>query len=94
MGAWGGKPVIVGKGGTSIALFPANTSDPNPPPEFDTLAVHHFAFRVSRATFEQAAASFTQHDITFRFVDHEHYQSIYLADPDGHRVELVVYEPA
>lgn len=54
--------------------------------------MRHFAFRVDRANFEQAQHELTARGIEFEFEDHTISQSIYLSDPDGHRIELTTFE--
>lgn len=54
--------------------------------------MRHFAFRLNRADFEQAQMELREQQIPFRFEDHIMAHSLYLSDPDGHRVELTTYE--
>ncbi|GHO67509.1 hypothetical protein KSC_064010 [Ktedonobacter sp. SOSP1-52] len=44
--------------------------------------------------FERAQVELRERNIPFRFADHTIARSIYLSDPDGHRVELTTYELA
>ncbi len=85
-------PVFVCAGNACLALFPAKTSDPLPVPDHHVLAMRHFAFRLSRANFERAQVELSEQQIPFRFEDHTMAHSMYLSDPDGHRVELTTYE--
>lgn len=89
---WGDVPTMVCAGETCIALFPPSTANPQPSPGKDTLAMRHFAFRVNRANFEQAQHELKARGIECEFEDHTVSHSIYLADPDGHRIELTTYE--
>ena len=86
-------PVILCAGTTGVALFPADAKD-------QSLASHsrraitmlHFAFRVSRADFEEAQRDFQCRGIKYEFQDHDIANSIYIYDPDGHEVELTTYD--
>jgi catechol 2,3-dioxygenase-like lactoylglutathione lyase family enzyme len=91
---WGDVPTFVGAGDTGIALFPADSDNPNPSPAHDTLAMRHFAFRVNRENFARAQCELTARGIAFEFEDHTISHSIYLYDPDGHRLEITTYEMA
>jgi catechol 2,3-dioxygenase-like lactoylglutathione lyase family enzyme len=85
-------PVFVCAGNACLALFPAQTSDPLPVPDHHVLAMRHFAFRLDRANFERARLRLSEQQIPYRFEDHPIAHSLYLADPDGYRVELTTYE--
>ena len=85
-------PVFVCAGNACLALFPSVTSDPLPVSAHHVLAMRHFAFRLNRANFERARIELSEQYIPFRFEDHGVAHSLYLADPDGHRVELTTYE--
>ena len=85
-------PIFVCAGSTCLALFPAQTSDPLPAPGDTIVAMRHFAFRLDRANFERAQVDLAAQQIPFRFEDHTMAHSLYLCDPDGHRVELTTYE--
>jgi catechol 2,3-dioxygenase-like lactoylglutathione lyase family enzyme len=90
--AWGGTPLMVCAGSTCLALFPATTDNPLPRPEHDTIAMRHVAFRVSREGFQQAQERFRELGLPFSFEDHTVSHSVYIADPDGHRLEVTTYE--
>lgn len=89
-----GDPIFVCAGNACLALFPASTPDPLPVPGANVLAMRHFAFRLDRANFLRAQAALREQQIPFHFEDHTFAHSIYLSDPDGHRVELTTYELA
>ena len=89
---WGEFPAMVGVGTTSLALFPIQVKDPNPPPGKDTLAIRHVAFRATRSCFEAAQDQLESLGIEFEFQDHEIAHSIYFLDPDGHEIEITTYE--
>src|ERR1700736_6630857 len=101
-GMWEGIPVFIGKGTTSIALFPAKSN-----PTSTSLAavasakaasaggevrMHHLAFRANRENFLAAQEELKPRGIQFEFQDHEISRSIYFSDPDGHKLEITTYE--
>ena len=90
--AWGDYPAVVCAGVTCLALFPAATSDPEPPPGRGAIAVRHIAFSVDRANFEQAQARFQELGIEFDLEDHTICHSIYISDPNGHQLEVTTYD--
>jgi catechol 2,3-dioxygenase-like lactoylglutathione lyase family enzyme len=87
-----GDPAMLCAGTACVALFPPDTAAPLPSPDHNTLAMRHFALKVNRANFEQAQLEFRRQGIEFDFEDHNICRSIYVFDPDGHRVELTTYE--
>lgn len=91
-GEWDGVPLMLGVGGTALALFPASVAQPQPPVGSDTIAMRHLAFRADRANFEQAQAELRQRGIDFSFEDHTLSHSIYFSDPDGYRLEITTYD--
>jgi catechol 2,3-dioxygenase-like lactoylglutathione lyase family enzyme len=89
---WGDEPpVMVCAGDTCLALFPTE-GHAAPPPGRDAVAMRHFAFVTDRANFEAARDSFDERGIEYQFADHEVCHSLYISDPDGHRIELTTYE--
>ena len=90
--AWGDYPAVVGIGGTGIALFPVQGSDPKPPPDRDVLAMRHLAFRANAENFARAQRELTDGGVEFEFQDHGIAHSIYLHDPDGHEIEITTYD--
>lgn len=86
---WGNFPGVVGIGDTSVAFFPSN--DPRIPLP-DGLPIHHLAFRVDRANFNAAQDTLREKGIEYEFQDHQIVHSLYFYDPDGHLIELTVYE--
>ena len=89
---WGDVPTMVCAGETCVALFPADGDEPKPPPGRDTIAMRHFAFRVDRENFAAAQARFRELSIEFEPADHGIAHSVYIADPDGHRIEITTYD--
>lgn len=91
-GMWAGVPAMVFCGETGLALFPASTAEPQPPPGREAIAMQHFAFRADRAGFETAQAELHERGIAFVFQDHDISHSIYFHDPDGHQIEITTYD--
>jgi len=91
---WNGIPVFVGKGSTSLALFPARR-DALPASNIpDRVGMLHLAFRASRAEFEAAQRDLKTSGISFQFQDHGISHSIYFPDPDGNELEITTYQLA
>ena len=92
---WGDVPTVMclptAAGDECVALFPVE-GEAKPPPGRDTVAMRHFAWRVDRANFERAQERFRELGIEFEFADHGPCHSVYIKDPDGHRIEITTYE--
>jgi catechol 2,3-dioxygenase-like lactoylglutathione lyase family enzyme len=91
-GVWGDVPAMMCAGETCVALFRAYSPEPNAPPDHNTIAMRHLAFKVDRANFEQAQQELKARGIEFEFQDHMISHSIYFNDPDGHQIELTTYD--
>jgi catechol 2,3-dioxygenase-like lactoylglutathione lyase family enzyme len=91
-GAWGGVPVMIGKGGTCLALFRSSVDKPANVNVRENAVMRHLAFRADRKNFEQAQIDLAGKGIKFEFQDHEISHSIYFNDPDGHKIEITTYE--
>ena len=89
-GMWNGIPVFIGKGATSIALFPANSTAKSS--SLDDIRILHLAFRATRKNFLAAQEELKCRGIGFEFENHEISHSIYFRDPDGHHLEITTYE--
>jgi catechol 2,3-dioxygenase-like lactoylglutathione lyase family enzyme len=86
-------PVVLYAGTTGVALFPANSKEQTLATiPSQAIVMQHFAFRVSRADFEEAQKDFQRRHIKYEFQDHDVAHSIYIYDPDGYEVELTTYE--
>jgi len=85
---WKNNPVFMSCGGFGLAIFPANTSDPEIDKFSKNSRIDHFAFNVSNEDFELAKAHFERMGIEFKAQDHYYFHSLYVRDPDGHTVEL------
>jgi catechol 2,3-dioxygenase-like lactoylglutathione lyase family enzyme len=90
-GIWGGVPVFIGKGTTSLALFPANSNARSTTSPQDEVRILHLALRANRNNFLAAQEELKQRGIKFEFQDHEISHSIYFQDPDGHKLEITTY---
>jgi glyoxylase I family protein len=90
MARWDPEPVMIGAGGTMLALFKAApNSVPGAGAAAPALRWHRVAWRTDRAGFEAAQAHLTTLGISFRGpVDHDTAWSIYFQDPDGHPLEI------
>jgi catechol 2,3-dioxygenase-like lactoylglutathione lyase family enzyme len=88
-GMWGEVPVFIGKGTTSLALFPAREG---PTSSSGGIRMLHLAFRANRENFVAAQEELKRRDIHFEFEDHDISHSIYFRDPDGHGLEITTYE--
>ncbi len=55
-------------------------------------SVDHIALNVSRATFMQASARLTAHNVSFYQKDRGFMDSIYMKDPNGLTVEIACYK--
>jgi catechol 2,3-dioxygenase-like lactoylglutathione lyase family enzyme len=89
-GMWDGIPVFIGKGTTSIALFPVRSKEGSS--SRGGVRMLHLAFRASRQNFLAAQEELKSRGIKFEFQDHEISHSIYFRDPDGHKLEITTYE--
>src|SRR5438105_3273972 len=89
-GVWDGGPVFVGKGTTSLALFPAPSRSTSSGPA--DIRMLHLALRADRENFLVAQQELKQRGIEFEFEDHEISHSIYFSDPDGHKLEITTYD--
>ena len=85
---WKNYPVFMSGGRFGLAIFPANTSEPELDIYSKNSRIDHFAFNLSKEDFEKAAQHFVTIGIEFQIQDHYYFQSIYTKDPDGHTVEL------
>ena len=101
-GMWDGIPVFIGKGTTSLALFPVGSNETSIRQGTDSprrtssgpadVRMLHLALRANRKNFLAAQEELRQRGIKFEFQDHEISHSIYFHDPDGHQLEITTYE--
>ena len=85
---WGDFPVFMLTGKSGLAIFPARLEDDKLNPDSRNVRIEHLAFNVSNQDFEKAQEYFRNSGMAFDFQDHHYFHSIYLRDPDGHKVEL------
>lgn len=94
---WDPEPVMIGAGGTKLALFRAS---PGAPSEGrgespSSLRWHRVAWHTDREGFAAAQEHLRERGVAFRGpVDHRIAQSIYFQDPDGHPLEITYYTEA
>jgi catechol 2,3-dioxygenase-like lactoylglutathione lyase family enzyme len=91
-GMWEDIPVFIGKGTTSIALFPAQSIATSTADQRGGVRMLHLAFGASKKNFLAAQEELKQRGIQFEFQDHEISHSIYFSDPDGHKLEITTYD--
>ena len=91
-GMWNGVPVFIGKGTTSLALFPGRSKEGSTSSGRGGIRMLHLALRASRTNFLAAQEELKRRGIKFEFQDHEISHSIYFQDPDGHKLEITTYE--
>lgn len=92
---WGSYPQMVCAGETCVALFPSSVDEPRALEEGEsarTITMRHLAFRVDREKFDGARQEFSEKGIEYEFADHGVAHSLYVSDPDGHRIELTTYD--
>ena len=85
---WGAFPVFMLAGKSGIAIFPANLEHKTINQDSRNVKIDHFAFNVSNQDFKKSQNYFKSIDEDFQFQDHHYFHSIYLNDPDNHKVEL------
>ena len=81
-------PAMVCAGPSCIALFASDARSPKPSPGSDTIGMRHFAFYLDRPDWEALQEQLRTNGIDFEFADHDVVHSVYIRDPDGHRIEL------
>ncbi len=88
---WDPEPVMIGAGGTKLALFKAAAS-PASEGWLPLCRWHRVAWQTDGAGFEAAQQHLATLRITFRGpVDHVSARSIYFHDPDGNLLEITHY---
>jgi len=88
---WDPEPIMIGAGGTKLALFQADGSarkDPGEAPHW-----HRTAWQTDASGFPEAQGHLRNLGISFRGpIDHGSAESIYFADPDGNPLEITYYK--
>ena len=85
---WGDYPIFLLSGKSGIALFPANSHDIKLESNSNNVKIDHFAFNLTKDTFEKVKTRYTDLNLEFTIKDHYYFHSMYTKDPDGHTVEL------
>ncbi|WP_445382500.1 VOC family protein [Robiginitalea sp. IMCC43444] len=85
---WGDFPIFMLYGKSGIALFPVKDANTSNTPDLSGICIEHFAFQVTRENYDKALEHFKQLGIRFEQQDHHYFLSVYIHDPDGHKVEL------
>ncbi len=85
-------PMFMLAEGSGLALFPAEVLPGDGGSGDADIRVAHVAFRVDREQFDRARAELPEAGIEPRFEDHGNVHSLYITDPDGHKLELATYE--
>lgn len=87
---WDPEPIMIGVGGTKLALFRATGRAR--PPRHSEPHWHRVAWLTDTAGFEAAQEHLRQRSIEFEGpIDHRLGLSIYFEDPDGHPLEITTY---
>lgn len=88
---WNPEPVMIGAGGTKLALFRADGSerkDPGDAPHW-----HRTAWRTDASGFREAQEHLRSFGVSFTGpIDHGRAESIYFNDPDGNPLEITYYK--
>ena len=91
IGRWDPEPIMIGAGGTQLALFRARPGATTPADDNDgsRLAWRRVAWGTDRPGFERAQTHLRRHGVRFYGpVDHGSAWSIYFEDLDGHPLEI------
>lgn len=88
---WDPEPVMIGVGGTKLALFRASAGEDKPSGGSEP-HWHRVAWLTNAAGFEAAQAHLRARSIPFQGpMDHRTARSVYFEDPDGHPLEITYY---
>ena len=94
VGRWDPEPVMIGAGGTKLALFRADDAAAAPlaSPNRAALRWRLVAWRTTPELFAAAREHLTQCGVLFDGpIDHGSAESIYFRDLDGHPLEITCY---
>lgn len=94
MRRWDPYPVMIGAGGTMLALFPADdgASAPTDSRIKSSLRWRRVAWRTTPEGFEDAQKHLRECGVSFDGpIDHDGPYSIYFTDPDGLHLEITCY---
>lgn len=84
---WGDIPVFMVSGSFGVAIFPTKSHEQHSATS-EHPKIDHFAFHVSKENFAKAKTHFASISQEFYEEDHFYFRSLYMNDPDGHKVEL------
>ncbi len=85
---WKEFPIMMFSGQCGVALFPANSDDPKLDLSSRNIKIDHFAFNVTKENFNKAINHYKAIGLEYDLQDHFYFDSVYVRDPDGHKVEL------
>ena len=78
--------------GNYLNLFPADTAEPSPAPDHNTLAMRHVAFRISFDRMDEVENKLTELGQAVMGFDYgPRCRALFIKDPDGHQIELIGY---
>lgn len=78
--------------GCYLNLFPADTTQPAPAPDHNTLSMRHVAFRVAYSRIAEVEAELKCRNQQVTAFDYgPRCRSLFVSDPDGHQLELIGY---
>lgn len=78
--------------GCYLNLFPADTPSPLPSPDHNTLAMRHVALRITYSRIHEVEKALESNGLNVSSFDYgPRCRSIFIADPDGHQIELIGY---
>ncbi len=90
---WNGVRMI-GKRSVRLGLFLVSAPRPIDDPDGTRIALDHFAFAVAADQFKLALDRLRADKVPFDPIEDTGIAwSVFLTDPDGHRVELTTYHP-
>lgn len=78
--------------GCYLNLFPADSDQPAPAPDHNTIAMRHVAFRVTYSRMADVEEELQRRGQRVMAFDYgPRCRSLFVSDPDGHQVELIGY---
>jgi catechol-2,3-dioxygenase len=87
---WEPEPIMIGAGGTMLALFKSEEGDRQ---TTDRPHWHRVAWKIDGEGFAAAQEHLREQGIPFRGpIDHDVTESIYFDDPDGNPLEITTYK--
>lgn len=78
--------------GSYLNLFPADSAQPEPVPDHNTIAMRHVAFRVTHLRMAEVEDELRRRGQQVQSFDYgPRCRSLFVRDPDGHQLELIGY---